>query len=38
MLSTLIGPELDNNDNETEKPEVDNVEEDQASVLEKPKS
>ena len=32
MSSTSIGPELDNDDNEKEKPEVDKVEEDQASV------
>ena len=37
MPSTIIGLELDNNENEMEKPKVDNVEEDQASVLEKPK-
>ena len=28
MSPTLFGPELDNNKNEMEKPEVDNVEED----------
>ena len=33
MLSTLIGPELDNDDNEMEEPKFDNVEEDQASVI-----
>ena len=37
MLSILIGPELDKDDNEMEKPEVDNIEEYQASVLEKAK-
>ena len=37
MSSTLIGPNLDNNDNKMEKPEVDNVEEDQNSILKKPK-
>ena len=37
MLPTLIGPDLDNDENETKKPEVDNVEEYQASVMEKPK-
>ena len=37
MSSTSIGTELDKNDNEMEKPEVDNVEEYQASVMEKPK-
>ena len=26
MLSILIGPELDKDDNEMEKPEVDNIE------------
>ena len=38
MSSTLIGTELDKNDNEMGKLEVDNVEGDQASVMEKPKS
>ena len=33
MLSDLIDPELDNDDNDMEKPKVDNVKEDQASVL-----
>ena len=37
MLSTLIGPELDNNDNEIGKPEVDNSEENPAYVLGKQK-
>ena len=37
MSSTLIGPDLDNNNNKMEKPEVDNVDEDQASILEKRK-
>ena len=37
MSSTFIGPELDNDENEMEKPEVDNVEEEQSSVLEQPK-
>ena len=37
ILSTLIGPNLDNNDNKMENLEFDNVEEHQASVLEKPK-
>ena len=36
-MSTLIGPNLDNNDNKMENLEFDNVEEHQASVLEKPK-
>ena len=38
MLSTLIGPELDNDDNEMEEPKVDNVEEDQSSVIFKEKN
>ena len=33
MWSTLIGAELDNDNNETEEPRIDNVKEDQASVL-----
>ena len=33
MSYTLIGPKLDNYDNEIEDPKVDNVEEYQASVL-----
>ena len=33
MWSTLIGAELDNNNNETEERKVDNGKEDQASVL-----
>ena len=37
ISSTSIGPELDNYENEMEKPEVDNVEEVQASVLEQPR-
>ena len=37
MESTSIGPEFDNNENEIEKPEVDNVEEEQSSVLEQTK-
>ena len=37
ISSTSIGPELDNYENEMEKPEVDNVEEDQNSILKKPK-
>ena len=37
MSSTLIGPELDNDYNKIENPEIDNVEEDQAYVLEKPR-
>ena len=37
MSSTLIGTKLDNDKNEMEKPEVDNVEEKQSSVLEQPK-
>ena len=35
---TLIIPKLYNNENEMEKPEVDNVEKEQSSVLEKPKN
>ena len=37
MLSTSIAPELDNDVNENEKPEVQNAEEEQATVLEQPK-
>ena len=37
MLSTSIGPKLDNDENEIEKLEVKNVEEEQAIVLEQPK-
>ena len=37
MSSNLIGPELDNDDNEMGKLEVDDDEEDQESELEKPK-
>ena len=37
MYSTSIGPELDNDENEIDKPEGDNVEEEQASVMEQPK-
>ena len=33
MWSTSIGAELDNDNNETEEPRIDNVKEDQASVL-----
>ena len=33
MWSTSIGAELDNDNNETEEPKIDNVKEDQASVL-----
>ena len=33
MSSTLIGPRLDNDENETEEPKVDNFEEDKAYVL-----
>ena len=33
MWSTSIGAELDNDNNETEEPSIDNVKEDQASVL-----
>ena len=36
MSSTSIGPELDNNKNETEKPEVQNGEE-QATITEQQK-
>ena len=35
---TLIIPKLYNDENEMEKPEVDNVEKEQSSVLEKPKN
>ena len=35
MSPTLVGPKLDNDDNETEIPEVGNVKDDQASVMEK---
>ena len=34
MLSTSIGPDLDKDENEIEKPEVKNVEEEQATLLE----
>ena len=37
MSSTSIFPKLDKNENEIEKPEVQNFEEEQASVLEQPK-
>ena len=37
MLSTSIGTELDNDENEMEKPEVDNVKEEKSSILEQPK-
>ena len=37
MSSTFIGPELENNENETEEPKVDNFEEDQGSDLLKEK-
>ena len=37
MSSTSIVPELDNDLNEIEKPEVQNAEEEQATVLEQPK-
>ena len=37
MSSTLIVPELDNNINQNEKPEVQNAEEEQATVLVKQK-
>ena len=37
MQSTLIGPELEKNENEMQEPKVDNVEEDQASILLKKK-
>ena len=37
MLLTSIVPELDNDENENEKPTVKNVEEEQATVLEQPK-
>ena len=37
MSSTSIGPELDNNENEIEKPEVYNIEEEQDFFLEQPK-
>ena len=37
MVSTAIGPELDNDENEIENPEILNVEEEQATVLEQPK-
>ena len=37
MSSTSIGLELENDGNEMEEPKVDNVEEDQASVLLKKK-
>ena len=33
MPSTLIGPDLENNENEMEEPKVHSVEENQASVL-----
>ena len=33
MSSNLVGPELENDDNEMEDPKVDNFEEDQASVI-----
>ena len=33
MWSTSIGAELDNDNNETEEPRIDNVKEDQDSVL-----
>ena len=37
MSSTSIGPELNKNENEMEKYEIESVEEEQASVLEQPK-
>ena len=37
MASTSIDPELDNGVNEIKNPEVKNVEEEQAAVLEQPK-
>ena len=37
MFSTSIVPKLDNDENEMEKPEFENVEDEQASVLEQPK-
>ena len=37
MSSTFIGPKLENNENETEEPKVDNFEEDQGSDLLKEK-
>ena len=37
MSSNLIIPELDNDANEIEKPEVQNAEEEQATVLEQQK-
>ena len=37
MLSTSIGTNLDNDENEMEKPEFNNVEEEQDSILEQPK-
>ena len=37
MPSTLIGADLDKNENEVEKPEVRNVKEKQSSILEEPK-
>ena len=38
MSSTLIGPEFDNDENEMEEPKVDNVEEDQSSIIFKKKN
>ena len=38
MSSTLIGPELEKNDNEMEEQKFDNIEEDQASVILKKKN